>query len=563
MRVLILGGYGTFGGRLAELLRDEARVELIIAGRSLSSAKAFAAKLGGSAKAIPLVFDRDGDVAAQLAAIKPDIVVDASGPFQAYGEKPYRVVEAAIEQGIHYLDLADGSDFVEGVTQFDARAKAKHVFVLAGVSSFPVLTAAVVAELSKEMSRINHVRGGIAPSPYAGVGLNVIRAIASYSGKPVVIQRDGKLQSAYALTETMRYTVAAPGKLPLHNIHYSLVDVPDLKALPAIWPQLRSVWMGAGPVPSILHRSLNWLAWLVRWKLLPSALPFAPIMNRVINTISWGEHRGGMFVEVEGLDRNDKAITRSWHLIAEKEDGPMIPSMAAEAIVRACLAGKHPASGARAASGELTLADYDKLIASREIFAGVRNEGESERNTLVFPRLLGSAFDKLPSTLREMHGARGKFSASGKATVERGGGPLAALVCAIVGFPEAGVDVPVRVDFTASPDEEVWQRTFADKKFHSRLRAGEGRYKWLLSERFGPIGAGIALVVDGDRLRWITRRWSIFGIPLPLALAPHGDSYEFEENGRFNFHVEIRQPLIGLIVRYRGWLVPEASGNTD
>jgi hypothetical protein len=93
------------------------------------------------------------------------------------------------------------------------------------------------------------------------------------------------------------------------------------------------------------------------------------------------------------------------------------------------------------------------------------------------------------------------------------------------------------------------------------LRAGEGKLKWLLHENFGPIGAGIALVVDGERLRWITRRWNFFGIPLPLALAPHGDSYEFEENGRFNFHVEIRQPLIGLIVRYRGWLVPENSGD--
>jgi hypothetical protein len=560
MKVLILGGYGTFGGRLAELLRDESRLELIIAGRSLSSAEAFVVKLGGQVKAMPQVFDRDGDVALQLATIKPDMVVDASGPFQTYGGKPYRVVEAAIAQGIHYLDLADGSDFVEGIARFSERAKAKNVFVLAGVSSFPVLTAAVVAELSKEMSRIDHVRAGIAPSPYAGVGLNVIRAIASYSGKPVEIQRDGKLQCAYALTETMRYTVAAPGKLPLHNIHYSLVDVPDLKVLPAIWPQLRSVWMGAGPVPAILHRSLNWLAWLVRWKILPSAYPFAPIMNRVINTISWGEHRGGMFVEVEGLDRNEKPIKRAWHLIAEAEDGPMIPSMAAEAIVRACLAGNHPAFGARAAAGELTLADYEKLFSRREIFAGVRNEGDSERDKLVFPRLLGEAFDRLPPTLREMHGARGKFAASGTAMVERGRSPLAALVCAVMGFPEAGEDVPVRVDFTASPEAEAWRRTFAGRVFHSRLRAGEGKFKWLLHENFGSIGAGIALVVDGERLRWVTRRWSIFGIPLPLALAPHGDSYEFEENGRFNFHVEIRQPLIGLIVRYRGWLTPEAPG---
>jgi hypothetical protein len=32
-RILILGGYGTFGGRIVELLQDEERLSLIVAGR--------------------------------------------------------------------------------------------------------------------------------------------------------------------------------------------------------------------------------------------------------------------------------------------------------------------------------------------------------------------------------------------------------------------------------------------------------------------------------------------------------------------------------------------------
>jgi len=68
----------------------------------------------------------------------------------------------------------------------------------------------------------------------------------------------------------------------------------------------------------------------------------------------------------------------------------------------------------------------------------------------------------------------------------------------------------------------------------------------------------MALVLDAGRLRLVVRRWSCFGIPLPLALAPRGNTYESAEDGRFHFHVEIRHPLIGLIVGYRGWLVPRA-----
>jgi len=66
--------------------------------------------------------------------------------------------------------------------------------------------------------------------------------------------------------------------------------------------------------------------------------------------------------------------------------------------------------------------------------------------------------------------------------------------------------------------------------------------------------AAIAAIV----LWFVIRRWSVCGIPLPRALAPRGDSYEFVEAGRFHFHVEIVHPFTGLIVRYRGWLVAQA-----
>ncbi len=146
LKVLILGGYGTFGGRLALLLSDEPRLTLIVAGRSRAKAETFCAEVASNAETEPAVFDRDGDVEQQLRAFAPNIVVDASGPFQAYGDDPYRVVRAAIAAGIHYLDLADGSDFVRRIAQFDAQARAHGVWVLAGVSSFPVLTAAVSAQ---------------------------------------------------------------------------------------------------------------------------------------------------------------------------------------------------------------------------------------------------------------------------------------------------------------------------------------------------------------------------------------------------------------------------------
>jgi uncharacterized protein DUF4166/saccharopine dehydrogenase-like protein len=556
LKVLILGGYGTFGGRLAQLLADEDRLMLVIAGRSLAKAQAFCAGLRSAAKVLPATFDRDGDVERQLRELAPDIVVDATGPFQSYGADPYRVVRAALALGIRYLDLADGADFVEGIAQFDAQARARGIFVLSGVSSFPVLTAAVVRTLAKDMTRVDAVTGGIAPSPYANVGVNVIRAIASYGGKPVSLMRDGRKAAAYALIDSRRYTIAPPGRLPLRPVRFSLVDVPDLQLLPKLWPGLRSVWMGAGPVPDILHRALSALAWLVRLRLLPSLSPFAGLMYRTINVLSWGEHRGGMFVAVEGQGSGSEPIERSWHLLAEGEDGPLIPSMAAEAIIRHCLAGRPPAVGARAAATDLELADYAPLFARRQISTGCRQSPRAGEPIPLYRRVLGDAWNLLPAPLQAMHDLDAEVTAEGRADVERGGGLLARLAAFIVGFPRAGKDIPLTVSFRGENGREHWRRTFADRSFTSIQEQGRGRFEGLLCERFGPLNIGMALVCEGGRMRLVIRGWTLFGIPMPLALAPRADAYEFVEAGRFRFHVEVGHALTGSIVGYRGWLVP-------
>ena len=257
MKVLILGGYGVFGGRLAELLRDIPAVDLLICGRSLARAEAFCARFRGLAQVRPLAMDR-ANIVEILRAQAPDLVVDASGPFQDYGADGYRVISACIAAKIDYVDFADAADFVFGVSQFDAQARAAGTFVLSGVSSFPVLTAAVLRALAKHMD-ILAVEGGIAPSPFAGIGLNVMRAVVGYAGAPVKLWRDGKLSHGIGLGESMRFTIAVPGRLPLRAIHFSLVDVPDLQVIPPEYARLTDIWMGAGRFPSLsIESSTSW-----------------------------------------------------------------------------------------------------------------------------------------------------------------------------------------------------------------------------------------------------------------------------------------------------------------
>lgn len=556
-RVLILGGYGTFGGRAARLLAAEAGLTLVVAGRSPAAASAFCATLPAGARCEPAAFDRDGDVERQLRAFAPDLVIDASGPFQAYGDDPYRVVKAAIALGIDYLDLADGADFVSGIGAFDAEAKARGVFALAGASTFPTLTAAVVRRLGEGMAGIGTIGGGLATLPFAGLGPSVIRAVAGYSGRPIALRRNGVPETAHASIDSRRFTIAPPGCVPLYNRRFTLVDAPDLKILPKLWPELRGVWLGAGSVPEVLHRGLTALAWLVRLRLLPSLTPLARLFHWTGNTLRWGEHRSGMFVTVRGTGRDGGAVERAWHLIAEGEDGPFIPVMALHAILRHCLAGRRPHAGARCAAADVELADYEALFASRAIATGIREVAPAASGPL-YRRILGEAWPRLPEALRRMHSPSGDFTAEGRAAIERGRHPLARAAAAMFRFPRAGNDVPVAVTFRLRDGGEIWERDFAGRVFTSVQTQGRGRTEHLIVERFGPLRFGLAVVIRDDRLYLVPRRWSLFCIPMPRFLLATGHTYEYEEGGRFHFHVEIALPLIGLIVRYKGWLAAKS-----
>lgn len=557
-KILIVGGYGIFGGRLAELLEGESTLSILIAGRSLEKATAFCAQRPSArANLVPVTFDRSGDIKAQLETLSPDIVVDASGPFQDYGRDAYALVQACIEQKIHYLDLADGADFVNGIGALDDAAKEAGVFILSGVSSFPVLTALVVRELFQDMERMDSILGGIAPSPYAGVGENVIRAIAGYAGQETAVKYNGQWKTAYPFTDSMRYTIAPPGYIPLRNILFSLVEVPDLRVVADLYPNTKTVWMGAGPVPEILHRALIGFAWLVRWKILPSLTPIVPLIRYVMNNFRWGEHRGGMFIEVQGLSKG-QACRKSWHLLAEGRDGPFIPSMAIQAIIHKIINDEAIAPGARTAINDLDLDDYNRIFETKTIYTGFR--GSDERYLPLYERILGSSYKSLPYVIQKMHRPGSKFCVRGRADVARGANRISNVIARLIGFPQEGANIPVSVLFNAVDGKEVWTRTFGEQSFSSVQFEGQGRYSNLLAERFGPLTFYMALVPKKEgKLRLVLRSWKAFGISLPMIFCPRSDSYETTQDGKFTFNVDITYPVIGRIVHYRGWLEPEGE----
>ncbi len=153
-RVLVIGGYGFFGRRLVERLARQSGLAVTVAGRSAQRGRVLADALQPRSRARPAAAALDIDapgLADALRRLAPDAVVHTGGPFQG---QDYRVARACIAIGVHYIDLADGRDFVAGITALDAAARHAGLAVLSGASSVPALSGAAADELAHGLATL-------------------------------------------------------------------------------------------------------------------------------------------------------------------------------------------------------------------------------------------------------------------------------------------------------------------------------------------------------------------------------------------------------------------------
>lgn len=173
----------------------------------------------------------------------------------------------------------------------------------------------------------------------------------------------------------------------------------------------------------------------------------------------------------------------------------------------------------------------------------------------LYRRLLGPRFDALPERVRTLHDLTGTATWVGRADVERGTSWGARIAGAIAGLPPAGRGQPLRVTFEPARDgTETWTRAFGPAVF----RSTQSQRGMLLCEQVGPVALIFALEAAPDGLALKLEAVRALGIPLPRVLHPSVTTSESERDGLYRFCVESHLPLFGLLVRYSGWLKPEA-----
>lgn len=554
VRVIVIGGTGGFGRRLVDGLAATTDLTIVIASRDRARGAALAATLPpGRAEAI--AFDRNRVTSQELRALGSVAIVDAAGPFQG---ADYRLAGAAIAAGLHYLDLADGRDFVAGFgTALDAAARAADVVALTGVSSTPALSHAALDRLTAGWRRIDRTHIAISPGNRAAPrGLSVMQAILSYVGRPVRVFVDGTWNTRSGWGMTIRRDIAGLGRRWL-----SLCETPDLDLVPERFRPRSAALFRAGLELPVLHLGL-WLAsFAVRLGLLRSLVPFARPLRWIAERLgAFGTDRGGMLVEVAGIDANGAPVAAEWSLVAEAGDGPFVPTLPALALLRKIAAGNLPSPGARPCVGGdiLDLAAIEREFARHRIVTEIQVRHPVPPPS-PFQHLLAADLAKVPSPVRRFHTLPHDLHTAGAAEVTAASNPLARLLCIFAGLPKPGRDVPVTVGF--HPDGkgggETWHRRFAGRRYSSAMRAGSGRHAGLLAEDFPPFVYFHRLTPSAAGVEWRLVAWHLLGIPLPRWTLPDIRCFEgADSEGRYTFDIDVVFPLVGPVIHYRGWLIP-------
>lgn len=346
-QVLILGGYGNFGARIAESLAKD-NIPVIIAGRDREKAEALKSKLAAENISIA-VFDANKELAKQLDLLKPAVVINTIGPFQT---ADYSIVKTCIQHHVHYIDLADARDFVMKITSLDSLAKENNVLAVSGASTVPGLSSAVLNHFKNDFSTIDSLIYGINPGQKAPRGLATTESILTYLGKPLK-PWGNQNETRFGWQDIYLQEYPELGKRWMANC-----DIPDLDLFPGIYG-MNNIRFSAGMESSALHLGMFMMSYLVRMGLplnLSKHAKFLLSFSHVFDFL--GTTNGGMHMLIKGKDKQNQPLEIKWFIVAKNNDGPQIPCIPAIVLSKKMIRGSLNTRGAMPCVGLLTLEEY-------------------------------------------------------------------------------------------------------------------------------------------------------------------------------------------------------------
>ncbi len=152
-KILVLGGAGTMGQEVINLLLERIEAQIVVADANLKGLKQVETVYG------PKVSTSTVDVNDRQALIKllggADIAISTVGPFY---KTAATVIQAAVEAGCNLVDIDDDFDATRSSLDLDQAAKKAGVTAIIGMGASPGVTNLVASLGASRLDQVDSIR---------------------------------------------------------------------------------------------------------------------------------------------------------------------------------------------------------------------------------------------------------------------------------------------------------------------------------------------------------------------------------------------------------------------
>ena len=356
-QVLILGGSGRIGSKVAADLIAHTTVDITIVGRNVTTGAEVSRQLGERVKFRAIDLSAISEL--EKAISQSDLVIHCAGPFHY---RDASVLQLCIAQGVNYLDVSDHPSFAKKALAYRSSAESAGVTAVINTGIFPGISNSMVRRDVEQLDHAERIHLSYVVAGSGGAGVTVMRTTFLGLQRPFEAWIDGdwKLMKPYSDREVVEFPNY--GKVGVYWF-----DMPEAFTLPDTFP-VKTVITKFATVP----RFYNYLTWSVaRWwhpRLLQTkaVIEFLAYVSHFMTDVSDRLSGIGVAIRSEVTGEKNGQAVRCISTLTHS-DTAVAAGIGAGTIAELILSGELKKPGVWAIEQALSTELFDRAMQSRGI----------------------------------------------------------------------------------------------------------------------------------------------------------------------------------------------------
>jgi saccharopine dehydrogenase-like NADP-dependent oxidoreductase len=191
--ILIVGGAGVVGRRIAALLAPSFDDRLVIGGRDLGRAEAVGRELGHGARGRRIDVEDPAAVGAALEGVGTVVTCVA--------QQELHLLQAAIARGLSYTDIAPRLAFWGGAEALALEARQAGACIVLGAGLSPGISNMMARQLAEALGSVERIETNILLSLGDEYGPDSLEHVLSAVTKPFTVLEDGRRRHAIPFSQ--------------------------------------------------------------------------------------------------------------------------------------------------------------------------------------------------------------------------------------------------------------------------------------------------------------------------------------------------------------------------